>query len=302
MAESEPLDCAVIGGGPGGLTAAIYLARSRRRFVVIDEGESRAAWIPRSRNLPGYPDGIEGPVLLERLRAEAQGFGVEVQQGRVERVAKSQDGSFVLEVGSETIRARTVILATGIKDRVPEHLGAVDAVKRGVLRLCPICDGFETQGKHVGVLGCSDHAATEALFIRTFSDRVTVVLTDPQTALDDARRRELAAAQIRVAAAALDAVRFEDRDVRCPSDQGELRFDSAYCAYGVDPRSDLARQLGADVSEDGRLTVDPHQQTSVDGLYGVGDVVLGLSQIVVSYAEGAVAAIAVHNRLARNFA
>lgn len=297
----DVLDCLVVGGGPGGLTAAVYLARSRRRFLVIDDADSRATWIPRSRNVPGFPEGVEGPVLLDRMRAEAERFGTEVRRGRVERIVLGDNG-FEAECEGERLLSRTVLLATGIKDRLPEHQAAYDSVKRGVLRLCPICDGYETQGKHVGVLGCSDHAATEALFIRTYTDRVTLVLTDPKLSLDDARRRELEQAGIQVVAAELEQVRFGETEVYCPSDAGELRFDTAYCAYGVEPRSDLAAQLGAEIGEDGRLTVDAHQHSSVDGLYAAGDVVLGLNQIAVSCAEAAVAAIAIHNRLPRNFA
>lgn len=299
--NGDVLDCIVVGGGPGGLTAAIYLARSRRRFLVIDEGESRATWIPKTRNVPGFPAGIEGPAFLARMRAEAERFGTSMRQGRVERIDIEEQG-FAVSLGTERLLARTVLLATGIKDQIPEHQAACEAVKRGVLRLCPICDGFETQGKHVGVLGCSDHAAGEALFIRTYTDRVTLVLTDAEATLDDSRRRELEEANIQVVSASLDTVRFEKADVVCPSDAGELHFDTAYCAYGVTPHADLAHQLGAEVGEDGRLIVDAHQQTSVDGVYAAGDVVLGLNQITVSCAEAAVAAIAIHNRLPRNYA
>lgn len=296
-------DSIVVGGGPAGLTAATYLARSRRRFRLIDAGESRTTWIPRSRNVPGFPEGVEGPALLARMRAESERFGTEITSGRVDTLAHDADAGFTLGLeGGDVLRARTVILTTGVKDRVPEHLGAFDAVKRGVLRLCPICDGYETQGKHVGVLGCSDHAAAEALFLRTYSDRVTLVLTDPEGSLDDSRRRELSEAAIRVVAASLDDVRYEQSRVLCPSDQGELRFDTAYCAYGIDPHTQLARQLGVVLSDDGCVTVDSHQQTSVEGVYAAGDTVLGLNQIAVACAEGAVAAIAVHNRLPRNFA
>lgn len=300
---TEVWDSIVVGGGPAGLTAATYLARSRRRFKLIDAGDSRTTWIPKSRNVPGFPDGVEGPELLARMRAEAERFGAEIIRGEVATLARvDEDGFSATLADGRTFRARTLILATGVKDRVPEHKAAFDAVKRGVLRLCPICDGYETQGQHVGVLGCSDHAAAEALFIRTYTDRVTLVLTDPDGSLDDSRRQELTQAGIRLVAASLDEVQYEETSVLCPTDQGLLKFDTAYCAYGMDPHTKLAGRLGAALSDDGCVTVDAHQQTSVDGAYAAGDAVLGLNQIAVACAEAAVAAIAIHNRLPRNFA
>src|SRR3982751_5627002 len=98
----QPLDALVVGGGPGGLTAAIYLARFRRRFLVVENGESRLSWIPRTHNHPGFPDGIEGPVLLERMRAQAERYGALIRHAKVEAVRR-QDGLFVatLDDGDE---------------------------------------------------------------------------------------------------------------------------------------------------------------------------------------------------------
>src|ERR671938_1840853 len=84
---AAPLDCLVVGGGPGGLSAAIYLARFRRRFLLLDAGESRCDWIPRSHNHPGFPDGIPGPELLERMRAQARRYGAPIERDRVTALA-----------------------------------------------------------------------------------------------------------------------------------------------------------------------------------------------------------------------
>src|SRR5215218_6250161 len=113
------LDCLIIGGGPAGLITAIYLARYRRDTRVIDAGGSRAALIPTSHNYPGFPDGISGRELLVRLREQARRYGATLTAGSVERVELAADGTFRAFAGTETIAARTVVLATGAMDVEP---------------------------------------------------------------------------------------------------------------------------------------------------------------------------------------
>src|ERR1700730_4951062 len=115
---AEILDCVVVGGGPAGLTAAIYLARFRLRFVVIDAGDSRAALIPKSHNHAGFPDGIAGPELLARMASQAKKYGAAIEQGTVTAIAREGD-AFAAAVDGETLRARTVIFAAGVVDIEP---------------------------------------------------------------------------------------------------------------------------------------------------------------------------------------
>ena len=153
--HSEPLDALIIGGGPAGLAAAIYLARFRRRFLLVDAGASRASLIPTSHNLPGYPEGIAGDDLLAAERAQAERYGAELLRGRVCGVERGEGGfSARLEVSGEKDRevsARFVLLATGIRDRRPGLPDEEDATRRGILRYCPVCDGYEATGRSVGV-------------------------------------------------------------------------------------------------------------------------------------------------------
>ena len=144
--DDEPLDCLVVGGGPAGLSAAIYLARFRRRFRVIDGGLSRAATIPLSHNHPGFPDGIGGPALLARMRRQAEVYGARIDSGLVEGLERRRgDDTFVAAVGNdgEVVRARTVLLATGVMDIEPDLPDVLGAVRRGLVRHCPICDAYE---------------------------------------------------------------------------------------------------------------------------------------------------------------
>ncbi len=147
------LDCVIIGGGPAGLTAAIYLARFRRSLRIIDANESRAAWIPLSHNHAGFPAGISGRDLLARMTKQARQFGAEIQTAGIKTLTRLNDGSFVARLSDGTeCGSRTVLLATGVIDIEPALPDLFHAVQRGLIRHCPICDGYEVTGENIAVL------------------------------------------------------------------------------------------------------------------------------------------------------
>lgn len=298
MSGSGPLlDCLIIGAGPAGLTAALYLARFRRRVVVVDSGRSRAALIPVSRNFPGYPDGIGGAALLRLLAAQAGHYGVGVVSGRVARLLPEADGGFRAESSAGAWRSRTVLLATGCVDITPPWPTALDAVRGGFLRYCPVCDGYEVIDKAVAVLGQGEHGAREALFLRDFTPRLTL-LTGGRPGAPPALAARLAAAGVAVDPRQLRGGEVAEGGFRCRYADGDSAvFDSVYLALGARMRSGLARHLGAAMAGQGELVVDRHQQTTVPGLYAAGDVVLALSQMAVATGQAATAATAIHNRL-----
>lgn len=294
MTDPEVL---VIGAGPAGLTAATYLGRFRRDALVVDGGEPRASWIPVSHNMPGFPAGISGADILKRMREQAREYGAVVTAGRVAELAKEGQG-FVARIDGRSVRARAVLLATGVVDRHPDLKGVERAVQRSLVRICPICDGYEATDKAVAVIGHSDKGAREAAFMRTYSDRVALIHIGPPEALT--RQAALQRLGVEVILAPLDAVVLEKDRVTALTWGGQTRaFDLVYSALGASPNAELARGLGARLSDDGRLEVDLHQATSVPGLYAAGDVVRGLNQIAVATAEAAVAATDIHNRLRR---
>lgn len=294
MTDPEVL---IIGAGPAGLTAATYLGRFRRRALVIDAGDPRAGWIPLSHNMPGFPSGVSGRDILMRMREQAGEFGAVIESGRVERLSRETDG-FVAHVGDRRIRARAVLLATGVVDHHPDLPGVERAIQRSLVRICPICDGYEATDKAVAIIGQDDKGAREAAFLRTYSDRVTLIHVGPPEALT--RQDELDRLGVELIAGPLDSVVLEQDQVTALGWGGRTRaFDLVYSALGVSPNAELAQGLGARLAPDGRLEVDLHQATSVPGLYAAGDVVRGLNQIAVATAEAAVAATDIHNRLRR---
>jgi thioredoxin reductase (NADPH) len=292
-------DCVVVGAGPAGLTAAIYLARFRRAFRVIDSGASRAAWIPRSHNHPGFPGGIAGKTLLSRMRRQAERYGGVVEAGRVEDIARAGRG-FSLSTSLGAMKARAVILATGVLDNQPNVPGLEAAVSRGLVRMCPICDGYEVTGQDVGVIGCDAHSAAEARFITTWARRVTLVHVGQPDALPKDERAKLKKAGVELVETPIESVVVQKRRISALCFGGEdiRHFDAVYAALGVSPRVQLAVKAGANLDgATGRLVVGDHQETSVPGLYAAGDVVRGLNQISVAQGEGAIAATEIHNAL-----
>lgn len=297
----EILDVVIVGAGPGGLTAATYLARFHRRIAVIDAGESRARWIPSSHNCPGFPFGVAGTELLAKLRAQAQGYGVEIVSGRIAKLERNADEAFVATADDGmTWRARFVVLATGIVDRMPTMAGLEDAIARNVIRLCAVCDGYEASDEHIAIYAPVDDAIRHALFMRTFSRRVVAVPSEPGEPSAECAA-EARGAGIAVLPLALSLQHDGTCCVFTLDDGSVHRFDTVYPVLGGDSQSALACALGADTDECGELIVDARMQTSVDGLYAIGDVVSALNQISVAVGHAAIAATALHNRLPRNF-
>jgi thioredoxin reductase (NADPH) len=298
---AEPLDCLIVGGGPAGLTAAIYLARFHLDILVVDDGKGRAESIPCTHNHAGYPDGISGKELVRLMREQAQKYGARIERDYVTRLDKTEHG-FCAAWGSGSLETKTVLLATGVKNRRPpmgEELHD-EALARGLIRYCPICDGFEVTDKKVGVMGSDRHGVAEAVFLRSFTEHVTLVAPHKAHDLDAGDQAKLKAAGIECVDGPAEAVAISSDCIVLDTAEGHYAFDSLYPALGSDTHTQLAEQVGARLNEFGCIGVDAHQRTSVEGLYAAGDVVVGLDQISHAMGEGGVAATAIRNDLAKN--
>jgi thioredoxin reductase (NADPH) len=292
------IDCLVIGAGPAGLTAAVYLARFRRSLAVVDGGQSRAALIPRSHNCPGYPDGIVGTELLKRLRMQGERYGVQVRNGLVERLDLDGDG-FIADAGNGEIRARKVLIATGIVDKEPEMKGLREAIQQGCIRLCPICDAYDVIDRRLGVYGPPNDAWRHAIFLRTYSKSIDFLVPNGCDAAGREAAQGLAQAGVTlVEDPVVEIFITEGQRAGARTQSGQVReYDVIYPTLGCRPRSALAANLGATLSESGEIVVDAHQRTSVPGLYAAGDVVDALNQISVGMGQAAIAATDMHNAL-----
>lgn len=293
---SEVLDCAVVGGGPAGLTAGLYLRRFHRLVRVIDAGAGRARRISRSYNVAGFPDGVAGPQLLDRMKRHLQQVGGHVIFDTVGHIGRRADGLFAIGLTHELLWARNVLLCTGVKDRLPALPGADAVEAAGLLRYCPVCDGYEHTGKRIGVIGNSSHGIREATFLKAFSSDVWFIEVDGRTEdLDHACR----VAEVRLLAGIAQHLALDhNHHALMTTDDGEAhRFDVLYAGLGVDPRVQLAVSLGAALDKTGSIVVDAHGKTSINNLYAAGDVANALDQIGVAVGYAAIAATAIHNSL-----
>jgi thioredoxin reductase (NADPH) len=292
------VDSLVVGGGPAGLMAAVYLGRYRRSVVVADAHASRAALIARSHNYPGFPAGIAGKDLLSRLRAQASRYGAKIIEMTVDSVERTHSGRFATVCGPLALTARTVVLATGVVDIEPELPNLRDAVRRGLIRHCPVCDGFEVIDQRVAVIGTGAKGIRETLFIRHFTADLTLFTLGASVTDDD--RRHLATAGILLVDAAVTEIYIEQEALvgLQTADGRTYRFDTLYSALGALPNARVAVDLGVECADNGMILTDAHQRTSVPDVYACGDIVhASLNQITVATAHAAIAATAIHNRL-----
>jgi thioredoxin reductase (NADPH) len=305
LPASQIHDTLIVGGGPGGLTAAIYLRRFTRNVALVDKGRSRLRLIPVSHNYPGFPMGVNGEYLLENLEKQLEHYGGRMMRGEITRIAKEGE-LFVAEYrdeecGVHELRARTVLIATGIADAGLPIENWREAVAAGAVRLCPVCDGYDVLDKQIAVATAEKNPVGHALFMRTFSADVTLFERAAKPVLDEADRKRLQDAGVRYVESQLLGVTMSEemKPVLHTQDGSEYVSDVFYPMLGDVARSDLAVSLGAQIGDCSEIIVDDHQQTSVPGLYAVGDVVRGLNQIAVANGQAAVAATRIHNRLPR---
>ena len=300
--DDKTLDCLVIGGGPAGLTAAIYLSRYHLDILVIDGGKSRAAWIPTSHNHAGFPEGINGRDLLDRMKEQARRYGTRIEDGQLARIERDPtSGLFTADYGSGPIIARTVLLATGVTNRRPPMDMELhdDAMARGLIRYCPICDGYEVTDKAVGVIGTGERGVAEAIFLRSYTANLTLVAPDGPHELEREDLERLGEAGIRLIDGPISGIQPAEDEIVVIVPEDSHGFHCIYPALGSDTHIQLAEMLGADLSGEACVRVDSHQRTSVPGLYAAGDVVLGLDQISHAMGEGGVASTTIRNDLAK---
>ncbi|MBX3564976.1 MAG: NAD(P)/FAD-dependent oxidoreductase [Sphingomonas sp.] len=291
-------DCIIIGAGPAGLTAAIYLARFHLRIRMFDCGSSRAALIPRTHNHAGFPDGISGKDLLARMLEQAEKYGAVRELAEVTGLRALEDG-FGVRVGEREFAARAVLLATGVVNNRPDMPDALhdEALQRGLLRYCPICDGYEVTDKKIAVIGTGGHGAREALFLRGYSADLTLIAPEAEHRIEEEHTGDLHAGGIQRVNGPCGNYAIEGDRIALDTAQGRMAFDTLYPALGSRIRSQLAVQAGARAAEDGCLEVDDHQRTSIPGLFAAGDVAKGLDQISHAMGEAGVAATTIRNML-----
>jgi thioredoxin reductase (NADPH) len=198
------------------------------------------------------------------------------------------------------MRARSILLATGLTNRKPTMDTELhdDAMARGLIRYCPICDGYEVTDKRVGVIGSGKNGVGEAIFLRSYTADVTLIAPDKALELAPEERDRLEKAGVCLVDGPAEAIGIMEKCITVDTAVGLLTFDSIYPALGSDTHTQLAEMVGAELADDGCVLCDEKMRSTVPGLYAAGDVVHGLDQISHAMGEGGQAATTIRNDLA----
>ena len=295
---STSYDVAVVGGGPAGLSAALWLARYLHRVVVVDSGDPRN-WQTRGVNgYLGLPH-VRPAELRRRGRDECRRYGVELVDGCVETARKEGDERFVLALGSgRRIESRRLLLAIGIRDVWPDIPG-LDHVYGETAHVCPDCDGYETLGRKTVVVGSGRKAVGMALDLATWTREIIVCTNGQAPGIDDFLCGKLDALGIPVLTQRILGVESHDGELHALrlEDGMELDCEQLFFSIAQYPADDLGQQLGCTRDDTGQIVIDAHYHTSVHNVYAAGDIVPGPQLAIAAASDGAIAALALHHSL-----
>jgi len=295
QAAGSTWDCIIVGAGPAGLNAALVLGRARWRVLVLDNGAPRNYATHEMHGVLGH-DGLDPAELRARGRAELARYGVEVVALEVQR-AEVLDGAVRVGCGDRAESTRTVLLATGMLDEVPDIPGFTDVWGISA-HTCPYCDGFEHRDERLVVLAAGDRAEHLAVLVRRYSDDVVLLSSGPHrlTVEQLARVRALGVSVIETPVVGLDSESGRLRRVRLADGQ-TLDRDALFFYVGWRLRNDVARTLGCKLRDDGSIAVDTDQATSVDRVYAAGNCCEPRALVPAAAGSGATAAVAINTRL-----
>ncbi len=296
--EREPYDVAIAGGGPAGLSAALWLARYLHKVVVIDSGDPRN-WETRGINGIIGSQGIRSPELRKQGRADAQKFGAELVDDTVVEVENINSERFELKLAKNgRISARRMLLAIGIRDLWPEIPGLSNCYGE-TAHVCPDCDGYETRNCKTVVIGTGRKAVGMALNLTTWTDRIVICTNGEPAGMTQAYLNKLKALNIPVIEARVTRIDSLNGEIRCMNLEGGMQLDCErlYFAIGQYPGDDLGVQLKCERDEGGHIVVDDKYHTSVMNVFAAGDITPGPQLAISAAAEGAIAALAIHASL-----
>jgi thioredoxin reductase (NADPH) len=283
----------VVGGGPAGMTAALYTTRLGHRTAVVNRGGGRAAMMQEVHNLLGVREETSGGEFLGIGREQLEEYGCEIHRDVVTSCTR-EDGTIHLSGNSGDYETEVVVLATGFNDVRPEP--PLPRTGRG-LHYCLHCDAHMFVDEPVYVMGHSESAAHVAAIMLNFTDAVDLLTRGTEPEWSEETARMLTDHPVNVVHAEvtgvqngedgwLEALEFDDGAVR--------EYRGGFAMYGAEYNNGLARELGCAINDDGTIEVGDHGETSVGGVYAVGDCTPGHNQLPVALGQGAKAGIDVH--------
>lgn len=295
--DQHMYDTVIIGGGPAGLSAAIYLGRFLRKVVVVDNNDGRWETHEVNENYFGFPEGIATVELRQRGVQQAIKFGAELQTDTVQAVEKRGD-RFTVTCKDATYTCRTVLFATGVRDNFPQFEKIADCLGKSLF-WCITCDGYKTQHKRVMIVGYTTEALTTALQFLNYTDKITVVTNhEPGVVkLNDRLLKKLSDHNISVIESKIEDITASNGlfEAIKLSNGEELHTEFMFSLQGATPNSQLAAALGVSTDPLGYIVSDVEQRTNVQGVYAAGDVTKAFAhQVVTAAHEGAQAAQAIN--------
>ena len=296
-ADPAAYEVVVVGGGPAGMTAALYTTRLGHSTALVDRGGGRAAMMQETHNLLGVTEDTSGAEFLNVGREQLDDYGTERHRDLVGTCARTDDDRFRLTGNSGEYVADAVVLATGFNDVRPEP--PLPRTGRG-LHYCLHCDAHMFAGESVYVMGHGESAAHVAGIMLNFTNEVDLLLRGDEPTYSEETTEMLENHPIDVIDEDvvgvnngengwLESLEFEDGTVR--------EYKGGFAMYGSEYNNGLARELGCEINDDGTIVVDDHGRTSVDGVYAVGDCTPGHNQLPVGMGQGAKAGIDLHFQL-----
>lgn len=307
VAKRRYYDVIVVGSGPAGLTAALYTAREGLDTLVVERAGvgGQAGVTERLDNFPGFPEGVTGAEFAERLRAQAERFGVEILSAQ-EVTAVDTEGRYtsVTTGDGEEYRAGAVLLALGSTYRRLGVPGEDDFIGAGV-HFCATCDGAFYRGKEVLVVGGGNSAGEESIFLTRFASKVTIVTRDDGLSASKVVQEKVAEnPQIEVVTGASPSEFRGDSRLRSvvlrdatSGAEREVRPDGVFVFIGLTPNTGLVKDV-VQLDEFGFVQTDIGLQTSLPGVFAAGDVRAGSTKQAASAAgEGAAVALSIRRHL-----
>ena len=311
VTDQSPFDAIIVGGGPAGLTCAIFLARYRRRVLIIDAGHPRNYASTGIHGFLGHHS-IKPADLLERGRAEARDAGVELTEGRVTKIERDGDvfnvttdaPSDATSNGDNVLRARRIVLAYGVRDTLPD-IPEIESYYGVTVHHCPDCDGYESRDQRIGVIGWGKSVAGLALKLLQWSDDIVVFTHGHAREWDEELHSKLLAEQIDVKdekVIALVAKRGHGKkghvEAAVLATGERVPAQRIFFTIAVQRSTTLAEDLGCEVDPDApNVVVNEHRRTTVEGVWAVGDLAPGAQLAITSAADGAIAAIDLNKSL-----
>jgi thioredoxin reductase len=295
--EHTPYDAVIVGGGPAGLTCAIFLGRYRRRVLLVDDGRPRNYATHAVHGFLGF-HGIAPHELRARGRAEASAAGVELFEARVTKIARNGD-VFDVTTTNGNMRARRVVLAYGVRDTLPD-IPEIESYYGKSVHHCPDCDGYESRDQRIGVIGWTKAVVGLALKLLQWSDDIVVFTHGHEREWDEEEQSKLLAESVAVKDEKIVALEGKEGCVsHAVLSTGErVLVQRLFFTIKVERSTTLAEDLGCEVDpEKPDIKVDEHRCTTVEGVWAVGDLVPGAQLAITSAADGAIAAIAINKSL-----